>query len=91
MNCLQELQASVGKEQAFSQASSSGPSSPSQDSPVSQGPPNIADSDSKSQKCKEDPDYDWCPAGELLAANPSAAVCELPNVGYILQGPAAQL
>lgn len=89
----------MGKEQAFSQASSSRAASPSQDPSASQGPANTAECESKSQQCKshavdidlEDPDHDLCPTGQLLAGNASAAVSELLTVGYIMQAPAAQL
>lgn len=96
---MQELGTSIDQEQAVSQASSSRPTSPSQDPPASSGPLENADADSKSQERKPlvleidpvNPDLDWDPSGQLCAAIASAAVCELLNTGYILQGPAAQL
>lgn len=87
----------MGEEQACSQASSSRPAGPSQDPSASQGPANTADSEFRSQNCKsyavdidlEDPDFDCCPTGQLVAGNASAAESKLLTVSYI-EPPAAQ-
>ena len=71
-DCLQELRAQFCRTQASLQAIASPPSGPSPT--ASTGPASAADYESRSQKCKsdaveidvEDPDYEWCPSGQLL-------------------------